>query len=189
MVTGIQTTSGEYPGRNGTLDESDQAKSKKQLCEELAMMRQRIAELGQSNSGYYGTRRVLHKAVQQYREVIDYAALGFFQSTPSGRYLMANLAFAQLLGYDSSMELMDAVTDIPHQVFVDPSQGDRFHSLLESEGAIENFEYQAHCKDGQIIWLCTCARVVRDTSGAVAYYEGSVLNVTHYKQTIEQLSE
>ena len=187
MVTGIQTASGEYPEKNWPR-QSDEAKSREELCAELTMMRQRVAELEQANNGYYETRRVLHKAVQQYREILDYAVLGFFQTTPAGRYLTANLPLARLLGYDSPTELMDKVFDIPNQLYVHPEQRDRFKELIETHGVIENFEYQAYRKDGQVIWLCETARVVKDAASGVAYYEGSVLDVTHYKQTIENLA-
>ncbi|MGK7888237.1 MAG: PAS domain S-box protein [Leptolyngbyaceae cyanobacterium] len=189
MVIGIQAaTSGEYPGRDGSLNPIDATKSKEELCSELAMLRQRVAELEQSNNGYYGTRRVLHKAVQRYRETIDYAALGFFQTTPAGRYLSANLAYARLLGYDSPMDLMDRVTDIRHQVYADSNERDRFIQLIDTHGSVENFEYRAYRQDGEIIWLCVSARVVRDMAHDTAYYEGSVLDVTHYRKTIEDLT-
>lgn len=189
MVIGIQTaTSGGYPGRNGSLNPADATKSKEELCAELAILRQRVAELEQSNNGYYGTRRVLHKAVQRYRETIDYAALGFFQTTPTGRYLSANLTCARLLGYDSPVELMDAVTDIRQQVYVDAKERDRFTQLLDNHGSVENFEYRAYRQDGEIIWLCVSARVVKDVAHKTAYYEGSVLDVTHYRKTIESLT-
>ena len=189
MVTGIQATSGEYSGRNGSLKQSDEMKSNEELRAELTMMRQRVAELEQSNNGYYETRRVLHKAVQQYRDILDHSVLGFFQTTPAGRYLTANTALAQLLGYDSATELMDTVFDIRHQLYVDPEERDRFRQHIEADGHIENFEYQVYRKDGQVIWLSESARVIRDTTSGVAYYEGSVMNVSHYKKRIAALKD
>ena len=189
MGIGIQSTADEYSGRNGFLNPADVTKSKDALCAELAVLRRRVAELEQSNNGYYGTRRVLHKAVQRYRETIDYAALGFFQSTPAGRYLSANLTCARLLGYESPMELMDSVADIQRQIYVDPSDRDRLQQLLNTNGSVENFEYLARRKDGSTLWLCVSARIVKDAGNGTAYYEGSILDVTHYKTTIEALTQ
>ncbi|MEM9219699.1 MAG: adenylate/guanylate cyclase domain-containing protein [Cyanobacteria bacterium P01_F01_bin.150] len=187
MVTGIQAASDEHPRKNAALDYSDETKSNEELRAELAIMRQRVIELERSNNGYYETRRVLHKAVQQYRDTLDHAVLGFFQTTPAGRYLTANNALARLLGYDSTTELMDAVSDIRHQLYVNPDVRDRFQQQIEAQGYVENFEYQVYRKDGQPLWLSENSRVMKDASSSVTYYEGSVMNVTHYKAEITSL--
>ena len=58
---------------------------------------------------------------------------------------------------------------------------------MEENGAVSNFEAQIQRKDGQIIWISENARTVRDESGAPAYYEGTVEDITARKNAEEQL--
>src|SRR3990167_6643184 len=62
----------------------------------------------------------LRQAEEKYRGIFDNAVEGIFQSTPSGRYLSVNPALARMYGYASPEELMRSVTDIAHEVYVDP---------------------------------------------------------------------
>ncbi len=43
---------------------------------------------------------------------------------------------------------MENVTDFVHQVYVDPDRGAEFARLIDTEGEVRNFEYQALRKDG-----------------------------------------
>ena len=54
------------------------------------------------------------------RGFFEHALEGFYQTTPEGRYLRANPALARIYGYDSPRALMNALTDIRVQLYVDP---------------------------------------------------------------------
>jgi PAS domain S-box-containing protein len=64
----------------------------------------------------------LRLAQEQYREIFDTAIGGMFQSTPEGRYLNVNPAMAKMLGYDSPQEVIETITNISLQVYVDPKR-------------------------------------------------------------------
>src|SRR5919202_463142 len=61
-------------------------------------------------------QEALIQAEQKYRSIFENALEGIFQSTPDGRYISANRALAQILGYDSPQELMASLTNIEHQL-------------------------------------------------------------------------
>ena len=125
--------------------------------------------------------RALQEAEQKYREIFENSIEGIFQTTPDGHYVSVNPALARIYGYDSPEELMASVSDIGHSIYVDPERRDEFKQLIETQGFVELFEYEVYRKDGKRIWLCENARAVRDANGTVAYYEGSVEEITERK--------
>jgi two-component system, cell cycle sensor histidine kinase and response regulator CckA len=128
----------------------------------------------------------LRQAEQKYRKVFEEAIVGIFQSAPEGRYLDANPAMARMFGYDSPRELMESITDIPRQVYVDPKRREEFARLMEQQGVVQNFECQVYRKDGSKMWLSVHARVIRE-KGVVIRYEGMNEDITELKLLQEQL--
>ncbi len=131
---------------------------------------------------YQGLRR----AEEKYRGIYENIMEGIFQTTPDGRFVSANPTLARMLGYDSPEELMEIVTDVDHQVYVDPQRRFQLTRLLRSQGSARLFELQAYRKDGDKIWLSLAARAVRDPDGTLLYYEGSAEDVTERKQAEEE---
>ena len=56
-----------------------------------------------------------------------------------------------------------------------------FKRLMETQGSVSGFEFEHYRKDGSIIWVSINAHVVRDASGAVLYYEGTIQDITERK--------
>jgi len=129
----------------------------------------------------------LEVAEAKYRSIFENAGEGIFQSTPEGRHLTANPALASILGYDSSEEVITNLTDIAHQIYVDSNRRAEFVRLMEQQGSLAEFESQVYRKDGSIIWIREKARVVRDESGNLLYYEGLIEDITERKQAEEAL--
>jgi PAS domain S-box-containing protein len=126
----------------------------------------------------------LRKAEQKYRAIFENAIEGIFQTTPEGKYLSVNPALARMYRYDSPEDLM-TVSDIGQVIYVDPERRKEFKRAVEAEGFVKLFEYEVHRKDGSKIWICENARAVRDATGAILYYEGSVEDITHRKHVEE----
>jgi PAS domain S-box-containing protein len=58
----------------------------------------------------------------------------------------------------------------------------RFQELAERPGGVAGLESKWRRRDGSIIYILENARVVRDDSGKVLYYEGTVEDITPYKE-------
>ena len=129
----------------------------------------------------------LRQAEEKYRRIFEQAVVGIFQTTPDGRILSANPAQARLFGYDSPAELMAGITDIAHEVYVDPGERELLKRQLEKNGSVHDLEYQGYRKDGSKIWLLENACAVHDSSGATLYYEGTVVDITDRKATEERV--
>jgi PAS domain S-box-containing protein len=127
----------------------------------------------------------LRKAEHKYREIFENSIEGIFQTTPEGKYLGANPALARMYGYDSPEDLIASVTDIGRMVYVDPERRREFKRLIEHHGFVKLFEYEVYRKDQSKIWICENARAVRDATGAIIYYEGTIEDITHRKRVEE----
>src|SRR5205814_2087757 len=129
----------------------------------------------------------VRRAEEKYRNIIENAVEGVFQTTPDGKFITANLALARILGFDSVQELVDGRTNIAREHYVDAATRDEFKRLLEENGFVLNFELEVYRKDRSRIWLSENVRVVRDEKGTVLYYEGTSEDVTKRKRAEEAL--
>lgn len=132
----------------------------------------------------------LRQAEAKYRNIFENALEGIFQSAVDGHYISANPALARLYGYSTPTELTADLTDIEHQLYVEPNRRAEFVRLLQENDAVSEFESQIYRKDGSVIWISENARTIRDTNtGEVLYYEGRVEDITDRKLAKEQLHE
>src|SRR6185369_11706210 len=120
-------------------------------------------------------------AERKYRRIFENVSEGIFQSTPEGQYLMANPALARIHGFKSVRELIRSRRDISREIYVDPARREEFKRLIEKHGVVRDFEHETFRKDGSRIWLCVNARVVRDDTGKILYYEGTARDITQRK--------
>lgn len=119
---------------------------------------------------------------ENYRSIFENALEGIFQTTPDGHYLSANSALAQIYGYDSSEELIENISNIHTQLYVEKERYQEFTTLMEKHAQLSGFESQVYRKDGSIIWISEDARCICDANGELLYYQGFVQNITERKQ-------
>lgn len=129
----------------------------------------------------------LRVAEAKYHSIFQHAVEGIYQSTADGHYLTINPAMARIYGYASAEEMLEEVTDIGRQLYVDPEDRRRVQALLHAQGGTGVFECQMRRRDGALVWIRQSARVVRDGRGRVLCYEGSVEDITERRQAEERL--
>jgi PAS domain S-box-containing protein len=142
----------------------------------------------------FSARRELELAYQRveaaeakYRSIFENALEGIFQSSPQGGYITANPALARIYGFNSPEELIESLTDIQHQLFVDPNGYAECMKIMQHQGMVSEFEAQIYRKDGNVIWININAREVRDEQNILMYYEGLVEDITDRKLSEEAL--
>lgn len=126
-------------------------------------------------------------AEEKYHGIFDHLVEGIFQTTPDGRYLLANNALARIYGYSNPDELMRNLTDIAHSLYVQEGRRDEFVRLMQENDTITGFESQIYRKDGSIIWISENCRAIRNSEGKIIYYEGTVEDITQRRQAEEDL--
>ena len=131
----------------------------------------------------------VRRAERQYRGIFENALEGLYQTTPEGRFVRANRALAHMCGYDSPEELIHAVNDIGHQVYVDRSRRAEFMRLIETQDEVTDFESEIYRRDGSRIWISESVRVVRNSAGEVVHFEGVAIDVTQQREAAQALQE
>src|SRR6185369_12787996 len=135
------------------------------------------------------TYRALRNAERRYRSLFDNAIEGIFRTSPDGRYLDANPALARIYGFDTPLDLMNSLSDIGVQLYVDPSRRQAFIEAIQQQVSVSGFESQVRRQDGRLIWISENARAVYDELDRLVCYEGTVEDVTalrEYKERIER---
>jgi two-component system cell cycle sensor histidine kinase/response regulator CckA len=131
----------------------------------------------------------LPRAEINYRSIFEDAGDGIYQTTPDGKFLAANPAMARMLGFASPEELIRERTDIARQGYARPELREEFKRLLERDGTVHGFEYEACRKNGGKVWVSETARAIRDADGRVTLYEGFFKDITERKRAEEELRQ
>ena len=121
--------------------------------------------------------------------IVEKGVVGFYVTTPDGRFIWANPAFANILGYNSPQQLLSGVTDIQAQFFIDPGDRRHFRETLERDGIIENFECEIRRKNGDTVWVSENACCRRDEDGNITAYEGMIFDITARRQAEQKQEE
>lgn len=133
------------------------------------------------------TEQILKRTEEKYRGIFENAVDGIFQVSPEGRMISANPALARIFGYTSPREFMLAVKNVEEQIYVDREMHYLLRKLLQQQGIVHDFEFRARKKDGREIWICQNVRAVRNETGHLLFYEGTLRDITSRKDLEDQL--
>jgi len=100
---------------------------------------------------------------------------------------MANPTLARVLGYLGPEDMLESVTDLSRQFYVEPGRRAEFVRLAEQQGSVSDFESQVYRKDGSVIWISESARAIRDADGQLTGFDGTSVDVTQRRQAEEAL--
>lgn len=124
---------------------------------------------------------------RKFRTLFENMLEGFYQSTREGKFLTVNPALVRMLGYDSEEDLKSV--NISHDLYQSPEQRKAWLSELEVKRELRNAELFLRRKDGRTLVALENARVVRDESGSLLFYEGTITDITEFKDLEEQLRQ
>jgi PAS domain S-box-containing protein len=128
------------------------------------------------------SEKALRESEENYRRIFENSVVGFFQSTPEGRFIRVNTAFAKMLHYGSPEELLSEIDDINAQYYVNVEDRRRYQKILQEQGYVESYEVKVKRKDGSQIWVSSSTRAYFDAQGEVLRYEGINVDITHRKR-------
>jgi PAS domain S-box-containing protein/putative nucleotidyltransferase with HDIG domain len=131
---------------------------------------------------------------QRYKRLFSDAILGIFQTSPDGKLLDANPAYARLFGYDSPEEALSVIQDVA-DLYVHP---EKRHAMIDSivrTRAPINVDNEYRRKDGTHFIGNLHAWAVFGKDDRIEMLEGSIEDVTNQKESrdvitrqVEQLS-
>jgi len=131
----------------------------------------------------------LRKSEENYRKIFEEATEGIYQTTMEGRYLNVNPAFARMFGFSSPQDMIDSVTDIGQQLYVDPQTRLRLVQTLTANDKAEGFEAEVCRKDKSKFWISINIHTVRNAAGRILFFEGTNIDITDRKQMEKALRD
>ncbi len=130
----------------------------------------------------------LRESGERFRILFDESAVGTVVATPDGRYVHANQAFHDFLGYTESELLGKTIQSITHSEDWEATSV-AIHQALTSGPRILRFEKRYLHKDGQVRWGEVSATLICDTEGKPSYFITQVLDITRRKRAEEALQK
>ncbi|MHA1973297.1 MAG: ATP-binding protein [Candidatus Hodarchaeales archaeon] len=127
-------------------------------------------------------RRAERRAEQyehDYKALFDNIPVGLYRSTPDGKFVAANRAMLDLLGFKTFEELYKTnIKDLSKKINY---PRDDFERELTEQDLFQK-EIEIKRLDGKTIYIRENTRAIRDPkTGEVVYYEGSMENITDKK--------
>jgi diguanylate cyclase (GGDEF)-like protein/PAS domain S-box-containing protein len=122
----------------------------------------------------------LRTSEAKFRGLFEGVIEGVYQSTRDGRLVSVNSAFVKMLGYSSAEEMYA----LPSSVMLYWSAPDRaeFVRRVDSDGEVRSMEVVLRRRDGTSVVALENSRGVRDGSGRIVGYEGTVSDITERKR-------
>lgn len=130
----------------------------------------------------------LRNAEATFRGIFDNAPIGIFQSTPDGRLISINNAFATIFGYPSPERMIAESKDIPSQLYADPDQWQRLIRQLQTTETLIADDLELLRSDGTHFFGTIYIRAVRETSDREKLlFDGFLVDSTERRRTQEIL--
>ena len=140
----------------------------------------RAAQLAGIAIGRRLGEEALRSSEAKFRGLFESIAEGVYQSGRGGRLLSVNPAFVSMLGYHSAEELYGLPGAAA--LYWNPADRAEFTRRVESEGEIRDAEFLMRRRDGQQVVILENARAMRDASGEIIGYEGTIADITARKR-------
>ncbi len=126
---------------------------------------------------------------QEYRHLFEEAPVGVFRTTSEGHALSINPEMARILGYNSVEETLNTVRNLGRHLYLRPERRMEFTRILQEQGFIDGFEYEAIRRDGSIVWLSMNARIAERNTDGSFIIEGFTTDIQEQKLAEQALRE
>lgn len=116
-----------------------------------------------------------------YLEIFLEAHEGIFQANLEGQIILANPAFARILGYDSPERALESIGNLG-ALCSDPLRSNEMMAHIINSGALNGLELSLLRKDMSPVELVLNARVVKDREGNSTCIQGMIMDITGKKR-------
>jgi two-component system NtrC family sensor kinase len=130
---------------------------------------------------------MLRASEEEFKTLFEHIATGVFISSKKGKFLKANQALLDMLGYDSKEEFLSI--DLPTDLYVRPEDRRTFQEMMERDGRVIDYEVEFKRKDGSTIPILLTGHARYDHQGKVIGYEGLNVDLTQRKLMEKELKE
>lgn len=146
-----------------------------------------VLSIARNISEWRQMEEALQASRERYRTLIQNVPLAIYRTTSGGRgaFLMTNHSLCAMLGYTEEELRQIGVA----AVYQDPADRQKFSDYVLQHDRVTNVELQLRRKDGSAFWGAVNAQVVRDATGAVAYFDCTMEDITARKQAEKLLHD
>ena len=130
---------------------------------------------------------MLRASEQEFKTLFEHVASGVFISSKEGKFLNANQALLDMLGYDSKEEFLNI--DLPQDLYVKPEDRRTFQEMMERDGRVIDYEVEFKRKDGSTLPILLTGHPRYDPQGNIIGYEGLNVDLTQRKLMEKELRE
>ncbi|MBW2015740.1 MAG: sigma 54-interacting transcriptional regulator [Deltaproteobacteria bacterium] len=150
-------------------------------------LEQRLARLERAIAKRPGVENSVSARRKRFQNLIDNALVGILRSTEEGKILLVNRKLANIFGFSSPQEFMEA---IPNEsiLFLNPEDRENILQEMKEKGFVDGVEVEALGRNGRAIWISLSARVILKNSRAV-FHEAFIVDVTKRKEAENSLHE
>jgi two-component system cell cycle sensor histidine kinase/response regulator CckA len=127
----------------------------------------------------------LQSSEQRYRSLFESNLAGVFCTTPDGKYLDCNEAFARMFGYESREEVLASNASA---LYAEPAERAERLARIREQRSFTNMEVHRRRKDGSLIWALQNVTLMEDAQGN-EFIEGTIVDITERKRLEEQLRQ
>ncbi len=117
----------------------------------------------------------------RYQRLFEDAVLGIFQSTPEGKAIAVNPAFARMFGYASPEDVIATVKNVATDLFDDPGRRSEILRLMAEKPDLRTFENVYRRKDGSTFIGNLHVWPVMGADGCLLHLEGFIEDITARK--------
>jgi PAS domain S-box-containing protein len=164
----------------------DQSRKKQVLIQELVSLRQRIAELEQSELERKRAEEALQQSYKRFRDIADNAAEWIWEVNAKGEYTYSSAVVEQLLGYKPEEILNKHFYDLFHPEDRKDLRKAAFEVFTNKKPFRKFLNRNLH-KNGKTVWLSTSGVPILDEKGKLMGYRGADTDVTDRKRADETL--
>ena len=118
----------------------------------------------------------LRRSEERLRTLVQHAAYGIYRCGLDSRFIDANPAIVQMLGYDR-LEALQAL-DVLNEVFVEPAERARWCEDLALGRVRDWYDFTWRRRDETTVRVRVSPRLVRDDQGHMLYCDAIAENVT-----------
>jgi PAS domain S-box-containing protein len=124
---------------------------------------------------------------EDYKRLFENVGCGVYISSKEGKFLDANQALLDMLGYDNKEEFLKI--DIAKDLYPRPEDRRKFQERIERDGYVIDYEVDYKRKDGKAIPILHTSHVRYDQEGNILGYEGINVDQSQRKQMEKELKE
>ena len=129
----------------------------------------------------------LHASQEDFKNLFEHMATGVFISSKEGKFLNANQALLDMLGYENKEEFLNI--DLPRDLYVRPEDRDTFKAMMEQDGHVIDYEVEFKRKDGSTLPILLTGHARYDQQSNIIGYEGLNVDLTRRKLMEKELKE